>query len=183
MISIISRLTSQKGIDLVIDIADRILKDDVQLVILGTGDNIYEEHFRNLHYRYPEKVSTNIKFNDALAHKIYAASDMFFMPSLFEPCGLGQLIALRYGTIPVVRETGGLKDTVIPYNKYEGTGRGFTFRNFNSNEFLEATTTALECFKNKKIWTGLVREAMNADNSWTKSAKVYLDMYKELVNT
>ncbi|WP_286905250.1 glycogen synthase GlgA [Clostridium sp. UBA1652] len=183
MISIISRLTSQKGIDLVIDIADRILKDDVQLVILGTGDSIYEEHFRNLHYRYPEKVSTNIKFNDALAHKIYAASDIFFMPSLFEPCGLGQLIALRYGTIPVVRETGGLKDTVIPYNKYEGTGRGFTFKNFNSNEFLEATTTALECFKNKEIWTGLVREAMNADNSWTKSAKVYLDMYKDLVNT
>ena len=184
LISIISRLTNQKGIDLVIDIIDRMLTKNVQLIILGTGDRGYEEHFKNLHYRYPEKISTNIKFNDELAHKIYAGSDIFLMPSLFEPCGLGQLIALRYGSIPVVRETGGLKDTVIPYNKYEGTGRGFTFKNFNANEFMEVTNNAIECFKNKEIWQGLIKEAMNSNNSWSKSAKQYKDMYEALlVNT
>ncbi|MBM6838255.1 glycogen/starch synthase, partial [Clostridium saudiense] len=115
MIGIVSRLTNQKGCDLIISIIDRLLQNDIQVVILGTGDYLYEETFKNLQYRYPDKISANIKFDNGLAHKIYAAADMFLMPSLFEPCGLGQLIALRYGTIPIVRETGGLKDTICPY--------------------------------------------------------------------
>lgn len=181
LIAIVSRLTNQKGMDLVIPMVDRILRRDVQIVILGTGDAGYEEHFKNLHYRYPDKVSANIKFNDVLAHKIYAGADIFLMPSLFEPCGLGQLIALRYGTIPIVRETGGLRDTVKPYNKYEGTGRGFTFSNYSANEFIEATETAINCYKDKEIWLGLIKEAMTTDNSWNKSAQQYKKMYEDLM--
>ena len=137
MIGLISRLTHQKGCDLIVSIIDRLLQKDIQFVVLGTGDYWYEETFKNLQYRYPDKVSANIKFDNSLAHKIYAATDMFLMPSLFEPCGLGQLIALRYGSIPIVRETGGLKDTISPYNKYTGIGNGFGFKNFNSNELIQ----------------------------------------------
>ena len=137
MIGLISRLTHQKGCDLIVNMIDRLLQRDIQLVILGTGDYWYEETFKNLQYRYPDKVSANIKFDNTLAHKIYAATDMFLMPSLFEPCGLGQLIALRYGSIPIVRETGGLKDTISPYNQYNGVGNGFGFKNFNSNELMQ----------------------------------------------
>lgn len=181
MISMVTRLTNQKGLDLVVDIADKLLQHDIQLVILGTGDYHYENHFRGLADRYRDKVSANIKFDNGLAHKIYAASDMFLMPSLFEPCGLGQLIALRYGTVPIVRETGGLKDTIFPYNQYSGLGNGFSFRNYNANELLSVTEYALDIFRDKDKWNSIVIQALDSDNSLEKSANDYNEMYKELI--
>lgn len=181
MIGIVSRLTNQKGLDLIVNMADRLLRENVQLVLLGTGDYYYEEHFKGLEYRYKEKVSSNIKFDNGLAHKIYAACDMFLMPSLFEPCGLGQLIALRYGTIPIVRETGGLKDTICPYNQYNGVGNGFSFRNYNANELLHIVEYALGIYKDKEKWKSIVNQAINSNNSWDKSASEYKELYKELI--
>ena len=180
MIAMVTRLTHQKGIDLLVNISDRLLQQNVQLVILGTGDTYYQEHFKWLNYRYSNKVSTNIKFDNVLANKIYAASDMFLMPSLFEPCGLGQLIALRYGSIPIVRETGGLKDTVKAYNEYTGEGNGFSFTNYNSDDLYNVIEYALSIYKDKKQWNNLIKIAMNCDNSWNKSADIYLNMYREL---
>ena len=182
MIGLISRLTHQKGCDLIVNMIDRLLQRDIQLVILGTGDYWYEETFKNLQYRYPDKVSANIKFDNTLAHKIYAATDMFLMPSLFEPCGLGQLIALRYGSIPIVRETGGLKDTISPYNKYNGVGNGFGFKNFNSNELMQIIEYALTIYNDKNAWNNIIRQAMNSDNSWEKSAMQYKWLYEGVVN-
>ncbi len=182
MIGLISRLTHQKGCDLIINIIDRLLQRDIQFVILGTGDYLYEETFRNLQYRYPDKVSANIRFDDGLAHKIYAASDMFMMPSLFEPCGLGQLIALRYGSVPIVRETGGLRDTITPYNKYTGEGNGFGFKNYNSNELMVVTEYALELYYNKPVWKHIVEHAMTSDNSWDKAAREYGLLYEGVKN-
>lgn len=180
MIGMVTRLTSQKGIDLIVNIADRLLQQDVQLVILGTGDKNFEDHFKWLDYRYGNKVSANIKFDNELAHKIYASSDMFLMPSLFEPCGLGQLIALRYGTIPIVRETGGLRDTVQPYNQFEESGNGFSFANFNADEMYNIIQYALQIYYDKRQWNKIIRHAMNSNNSWSKSADEYLNMYNEL---
>lgn len=180
MIGIVSRLTPQKGIDLLVYMADRLLDRDVQLVIVGTGDKHFEDHFKWLDYRYGNKVSANIKFDNALAHKVYASADMFLMPSLFEPCGLGQLIALRYGTIPIVRETGGLKDTVFPYNQYEETGNGFSFKNYNADELLNIIEYAISIYYDKRQWNKIIRHAMNSNNSWSKSADDYLNMYNEL---
>lgn len=182
MLGIVSRLTPQKGMDILVSILDRILQEDVQLVVLGTGDYGYEEHFKNLQSRYPDKVSAEIKFDNKMAHRIYAASDIFLMPSLFEPCGLGQLIALRYGTIPVVRETGGLKDTIKPYNQYTGEGNGFSFTNYNAYELETVLNMALNYYKDKNTWEALVESAMNSDNSWEKSAEIYKSLYEELVN-
>lgn len=180
IISIISRLTRQKGIDLVLAVIDRILYDrDVQLVVIGTGDKDFEDAFWQLKDRHGDKVSINIKFDNGLAHKVYAASDMFMMPSMFEPCGLGQLIALRYGTIPIVRETGGLKDTVIPYNEFNGMGNGFSFRNYNGEELFMATDYALKVYWDKWKWNGIINQAMNSNNSWEKSAREYEELYKE----
>ena len=181
MIGLISRLTHQKGCDLIVNMIDRLLQRDIQLVILGTGDYWYEETFKNLQYRYPDKVSANIKFDNTLAHKIYAATDMFLMPSLFEPCGLGQLIALRYGSIPIVRETGGLKDTISPYNQYNGVGNGFGFKNFNSNELMQIIEYALTIYNDKNAWNNIIRQAMNSDNSWEKSAMQYKWLYEGVV--
>lgn len=181
IIGVVSRLTHQKGCDLIINILDRILQKDVQIVILGTGDYLYEQTFKNFQFRYPGKVSANTMFDNALAHKIYAGSDMFLMPSLFEPCGLGQLIALRYGSLPIVRETGGLKDTISPYNKYNGIGNGFGFRNYNYNDLMNATEQALDVYNNKDIWKSLVLQAMHSNNSWEKSAKEYKALYSGLV--
>ena len=181
MIGLISRLTHQKGCDLIVSIIDRLLQKDIQFVVLGTGDYWYEETFKNLQYRYPDKVSANIKFDNSLAHKIYAATDMFLMPSLFEPCGLGQLIALRYGSIPIVRETGGLKDTISPYNKYTGIGNGFGFKNFNSNELMQIIEYALTIYNDKNAWNNIIRQAMNSDNSWEKSAMQYKWLYEGVV--
>lgn len=180
IISIISRLTRQKGIDLVLTVIDRILWDrDVQLVVIGTGDRDFEEAFLNLRARHGDKVSVNIKFDNELAHKVYAASDMFLMPSKFEPCGLGQLIALRYGTVPIVRETGGLRDTVFAYNEFTGMGNGFSFSNYNAEELFMTTDYALKTYWDKWRWNGIVNQAMNSNNSWEKSAKEYIDLYKE----
>lgn len=177
VIGLVSRLTHQKGCDLIINIIDRLLQYDIQVVILGTGDYVYEENFKNLQMRYPDKVSSNILFDNKLAHKIYAGSDIFLMPSLFEPCGLGQLIALRYGSIPIIRETGGLKDTITPYNQYTGIGNGFGFRNFNANELMYITEYALEIYRDKKVWENIVKQAMTSDNSWKNSAKKYKELY------
>lgn len=180
IISLISRLTRQKGIDLVLSIIDRVLYDrDVQFVVIGTGDKDFEDAFWRLKDRYGDKVSINIKFDNGLAHKVYAASDMFMMPSRFEPCGLGQLIALRYGTIPIVRETGGLKDTVIPYNEFNGMGNGFSFRNYSGEELFMATDYALRIYWDKWRWNGIINQAMNSNNSWEKSAREYEALYKE----
>ena len=182
MIGLVSRLTHQKGCDLIINIIDRLLQKDIQFVILGTGDYLYEETFRNLQYRYPDKVSANIRFDDGLAHMIYASADMFMMPSLFEPCGLGQLIALRYGTVPIVRETGGLKDTVVPYNQYNGVGNGFGFKNYSSNDLMYVTEYALELFRNKGVWRHIVEQSMDSDNSWDKAAREYAWLYEGVKN-
>ena len=180
MIGMVTRLTHQKGIDLLVNISDRLLQQNIQLVVLGTGDKQYEDHFKWLDYRYGNKVSANIRFDNGLANKIYVASDMFLMPSLFEPCGLGQLIALRYGSIPIVRETGGLKDTVEAYNEYTGYGNGFSFQNYNSEDLYNTIQYALWIYTNKKHWKRLIKQAMNSDNSWRKSADIYLNMYREL---
>lgn len=180
MLAMVTRLTSQKGMDLLVNISDKLLQENVQLVILGTGDKHYEEHFKWLDSRYGNKRSANIKFDNGLANKIYAACDMFLMPSLFEPCGLGQLIALRYGSIPIVRETGGLKDTIIAYNEYTGEGNGFSFRNYNSDELYNIIEYALWIYKDKGKWENLIENAMNSDNSWNRSAQIYLDLYREL---
>ncbi|MDI9217823.1 glycogen synthase GlgA [Clostridium tertium] len=181
MIGLVSRLTHQKGYDLIINILEELLKEDIQVVVLGTGDYMYEESFKSFQGRHPNKISANIKFSNELAHKIYAASDMFLMPSLFEPCGLGQLIALRYGSIPIVRETGGLKDTVTPYNEYDETGNGFGFKNYRFEELLNIIKYALKIYENKDKWNNIVRQAMSADNSWEKSAKEYIEIYNKLI--
>lgn len=181
MLGVVSRLNNQKGLELIINIADKLLQHNIQLVILGTGDKQYEEHFKGLESRYKDKVSTNIKYDNKLAHKIYASCDMLLKPSLLEPCGLGQLIALRYGTVPIGRETGGLKDTISPYNKYTGKGNGFSFTNFNANELWMIIEYALEIYKDKKSWSSIVEQAMNSDYSWEKSAGEYSELYKEVI--
>lgn len=181
MIGMISRLTHQKGCDLIINILDSILQKDVQIVFLGTGDYLYEKAFKDFEQRYKNKVRANILFDNELAHKIYAASDMFLMPSLFEPCGLGQLIALRYGAIPIVRETGGLKDTIESYNSEMESGNGFSFANYNYGELMGQVEYALDVYKNKESWQSLLIRAMSSYNSWDKSAKEYKQLYKELM--
>jgi starch synthase len=182
VIGMISRLTHQKGCDLIINALDRILQKNIQLVILGTGDKDYEETLSKFNYIYHDKISVNIKFNNELAHKIYAGSDLFLMPSLFEPCGLGQLIALRYGALPIVRETGGLKDSISPYNKYTGLGNGFGFKNYNCSELINISEYALNIYNDKNIWSSLVEQAMKSDNSWKKSAREYKELYIDVIN-
>lgn len=182
MIGIVSRLTDQKGLDLVAYVMDEICQDDIQLVVLGTGEERYENMFRHYDWKYGDKVSANIYYSEALSHKIYAACDAFLMPSLFEPCGLSQLMALRYGTIPIVRETGGLKDTVEPYNEFESTGTGFSFTNYNAHEMLNSIRYAEHIFYDKKReWNKLIDRAMAADFSWEVSAGKYQEMYDWLI--
>lgn len=181
MLGLVSKLNNQKGLELIINIADRLLQHNIQLVILGTGDSQYEEHFKGLQTRYKDKVSTNIKFDKKLAHKIYASCDILLKPSLLEPCGLGQLIALRYGAVPIGRETGGLKDTILPYNKYNGKGNGFSFSNFNANELLMIIEYALEIYQNKECWESIVCQAMNSNYSWEKSASEYFELYCQVI--
>ncbi len=181
MLAIVARLVSAKGLDLIAHIIDELVQnEDVQLVVLGTGDREYEDLFRTLAWHYPTKVSANITFNNDLAHRIYAASDIFLMPSQYEPCGIGQLIALHYGSIPVVRETGGLKDTVHSYNKYSRVGNGFTFANYNAHEVLFSIKRALGYYSDSSIWEKVVINAMNSDYSWTQSAKQYKELYYRL---
>ena len=182
MVGIVSRLTDQKGLDLVAYIMDELCQDDIQLVVLGTGEERYENMFRHFDWKYNNKVSANIYYSDALSHKIYAACDAFLMPSLFEPCGLSQLIALRYGTVPIVRETGGLKDTVQPYNEFESSGTGFSFSNYNAHEMLHAIRYAEQVYYDKKReWNKIVDRDMAVDFSWRVSAGKYQEMYDWLV--
>jgi starch synthase len=181
VLAIVSRLVGTKGLDLIIRIMDEILQhEDVQVVILGTGDKKYEDWFKGLAWRFPKKVSANITFSNSLAHKIYAAADMFIMPSRYEPCGIGQLIALRYGSIPIVRETGGLKDTVQAFDKYTQTGNGFVFTNYNAHELLFAIKQALGTYSDQSIWNTIVQNAMTSDYSWKKSAQQYKELYTSL---
>ena len=181
MIGIVSRLTDQKGFDLISYMMDEMCQDSIQLVVLGTGDEKYENMFRHFAWKYDKKVSANIYYSEALSHKIYASSDAFLMPSLFEPCGLSQLMSLRYGTVPIVRETGGLKDTVQPYNEFEGTGTGFSFTNYNAHEMLGTIRYAERIFYDRKReWNKIVDRGMAKDYSWGNSAKQYEEMYNWL---
>ena len=178
MIAIISRLTDQKGLDLVDWIADRITDDFTQFVIIGTGESRYENMFRYYQEKYPDRVSANIFYSDPLAHKLYAAADAMLVPSRFEPCGLTQLISLRYGTVPIVRETGGLKDTVVPYNEYEKTGTGFTFAHYNADDLLYTINYAKKIyFDHREDWNDIVKRGMQQDFSWGSSALQYQGMY------
>ena len=181
MVGIVSRLTDQKGLDLVDYVIEEICAEDVQLVVLGTGEEKYEHLFRHFEWKYHDRVSANIYYSNERSHKIYAACDAFLMPSLFEPCGLSQLMSLRYGTIPIVRETGGLKDTVEPYNEYEGTGTGFSFANYNAHEMLNTINYAKDVYYNRKReWNKMIDRAMAVDFSWNNSAVKYADLYRGL---
>lgn len=182
MIGIVSRLTDQKGFDLIAYMMDEMCQEDIQIVVLGTGEEKYENMFRHFAWKYSGKVSANIFYSEAMSHKIYAACDAFLMPSLFEPCGLSQLMALRYGTVPIVRETGGLKDTVWPYNEYEGTGTGFSFANYNAHEMLNIIRYAKYIYYNKKReWNKIVDRDMAVDFSWNTSAGKYQELYDWLL--
>ena len=174
----VTRLTRQKGMDLVMYALDRILSGGVQVAVLGTGDRDYEDGLRYFQDKYPGTMAARIEFDPALSQRMYAAADMFLMPSKFEPCGLSQIIAMRYGTLPIVRETGGLKDTVQPYNEFTGEGTGFSFSNFNGDEMGDAVFRAARLFwDNREAWDQLVTQAMSQDFSWTRSADKYLDLY------
>lgn len=182
LIGMVTRLTSQKGIDLVLSVIHEILAKDIQMVILGTGDPVYENALREIAKQYPTKLGVAIYFSGDIASKIYAGSDIFLMPSKYEPCGLSQMIAMRYGSIPVVRETGGLKDSVIPFNPVERTGVGFTFKTYNAYDMLDAINRALDCYANDDLWkNGVVKNAMTADFSWDRSAKEYIALYKSII--
>lgn len=182
MIGIVSRLTDQKGLDLIAYILDELCQDNIQLVVLGTGTEQYENMFRHFDWKYADKVSANIYYSEELSHKIYGSCDAFLMPSLFEPCGLSQLMAMRYGTVPIVRETGGLKDTVQPYNEYESTGTGFGFANYNAHEMLATIRYAEHIYYDKKReWNKIVDRDMAVDFSWKVSAAKYQEMYDWLI--
>ena len=182
LIGIVSRLTDQKGFDLIAYIMDELCQDAVQIVVLGTGEERYENMFRHFDWKYHGKVSAQIYYDEPMSHRIYAASDAFLMPSLFEPCGLSQLMSMRYGTLPIVRETGGLKDTVEPYNEYENTGTGFSFKNYNAHEMMGTVRYAEHIYYDKKRdWNKMVDRAMEVDYSWNTSAKKYEKLYDELI--
>ncbi|MDE6677874.1 MAG: glycogen synthase GlgA [Ruminococcus sp.] len=183
MIGIISRLTDQKGLDLVSYAMERICDPNTQFVVIGTGDHKYEDMFRHYQWKYPERVSANICYSDQLAHKLYASADAMLMPSLFEPCGLTQLISLRYGTVPIVRETGGLKDTVTPYNEFDNTGTGFSFANYNADEMLKIIDFSKHIyFDHRDQWDSIVKRGMTTDYSWNSSARQYEGMYHWIIN-
>ncbi|MFA6866686.1 MAG: glycogen synthase GlgA [Clostridia bacterium] len=181
LIGMVTRLTNQKGLDLIMEVIEEILNMDLQMVILGTGDWKYETALQEMQKRYCNKLSVVINFSQDMASKIYAGSDMFLMPSKFEPCGLGQIIAMRYGSIPIVRETGGLKDTVPPYNPEDGTGRGFTFKSYNAFDMLDSIRRAVGLYYNKEQWNKIVINAMSGDYSWKSSAKEYIELYKSML--
>ncbi len=181
VMGIVSRLTDQKGLDLIDHAMNDIMTDGTQMVVLGTGDHRYEDMFRHYQGIHPAKLSANIYFSDELSHEIYAGCDAILVPSRFEPCGLTQLMALRYGALPIVRETGGLKDTVQPYNEFEGTGTGFSFANYDSRELLNTINYAKRVYyENREAWDCMVYRAMEQNYSWDNSAKVYEKMYDEL---
>ena len=182
IIAMVTRLVDAKGLDLLVRIMDELLAtEDAQFVLLGTGDKRYEDWFQGLQWRFPDKVSANIRFSNQLAQRIYASADIFLMPSIYEPCGIGQLIALRYGTVPVVRATGGLRDTIQPYNKYTGEGNGYIFENINAHDMAYVIKQALGDYRDKSVWNHLVENAMNSDYSWKNSAKEYINLFSRLV--
>jgi starch synthase len=182
MIGMVTRLVDQKGLDLLEHVIEDLLQMEIQLVVLGTGDSKYENMMKHFAWKYPNKVSANIYFNNTLAKRIYASSDMFLMPSKFEPCGIGQLLALRYGTLPIVRETGGLKDTVHAYNEFTGEGNGFSFTNYNAHDMLNTIRRAVHFYYyEKEVWEELVKRAMFEDNSWHKSAYKYIELYSSIM--
>ncbi|GGF94679.1 glycogen synthase GlgA [Paenibacillus aceti] len=181
LIGMVTRLVEPKGLDLLTRILDEWLhNNDVQFVLLGTGDQSYENWFREAAFRHPQKLAAKILFSDQLSRRIYAGSDLFLMPSRFEPCGISQLLALRYGSIPVVRETGGLNDTVHSYNEYTREGNGFSFHNFNAHDLLYTLNRAVSFYRQPEIWAGIVKNAMAGDYSWQQSAKQYAEIYARL---
>ena len=183
MIGLISRLTDQKGLDLIRYVMDRVTDEFTQFVVIGTGDPQYENMFRSYAWKYGDRISANICYSDDLAHKLYAAADAFLMPSRFEPCGLTQLISFRYGTVPIVRETGGLRDTVKAYNEYENSGDGFSFRNYNGEEMLNIINYSKHIyFDKKKQWNQMVDRGMANDYSWNRSRGRYEEIYDYLIN-
>lgn len=182
LLSMVTRLDSQKGLDLLLHILDELLEEDVQFVLLGTGDPAYEKALSEIEARHPGKMRALITYDRLLSRRIYAGSDLFLMPSLFEPCGLSQMIAMRYGTLPLVRQTGGLADTVEAYNKYEKTGTGFGFLNINAHELLYTAKEAVELYReDREAWSNMVQQAMSGDYSWTRSAKTYETLYEAIL--
>ena len=182
VVSMISRLASHKGFDLVKHVLPEMLDLGIQFVLLGTGEKELEDYFESIQKQYPDKVKVFLEFNKDLSKKIYAGSDIFLMPSKSEPCGLSQMISSVYGSIPVVRETGGLYDTIKPYNAYNGEGNGFTFSNYNAHEMKDAVARAVELFMDKKKWSDLLKKVMETDFSWSVSAKKYMDLYRNVAN-
>ena len=183
VLAMITRLVEAKGLDLVTFIMDEMMQEDVQFVVVGTGDRRYEQALQDLARRYPDKVSVQIRFSEELAHKVYAGADLFLMPSRYEACGLSQMIAMKYGTVPVVREVGGLKDSVTNFEKYVGTGNGLTFTNFNAHELLVTVKRGLSYFEEEPVWEKLVRNAFRADNSWDRSAAAYAALYQKITGS
>lgn len=181
IIGIVSRLTEAKGFDLIDAVVEDLIKNgEIQLVLLGSGDSNIEKYYNDLQKKYPNNVGVYIGYNEGMARKIYAGVDMFLMPSRFEPCGLAQLISLKYGTVPIVRKTGGLRDTIEVYNKYTGEGTGFGFENYDSADLLYSINNALEVYGDQKSWKALVKRGMEQDFSWQESAKKYISLYKKL---
>lgn len=183
LVGMVSRMSDQKGFDLVNYMLDEILfNDDLQLVVLGTGEERYQNMFRHFAGKYPDKMAAMVGYSEEMAHQIYASADAFLMPSLFEPCGLSQLMSLRYGTVPMVRETGGLKDTVEPYNQYAGTGTGFSFSNYNAHEMADMIRKAMDLYYNQpKEWKDLMLRGMQQDYSWTSSVSEYAQVYESII--
>jgi starch synthase len=177
----ITRLTAQKGLDLVKCVLHEVLQEDIQMIVLGTGDWEFEQFFQRMGSEFPDKLKVHIGFDEGLAHRLYAGADLFLMPSLFEPCGLGQLIAMKYGAIPIVRETGGLNDTVHAYNEQNGIGNGFSFQNFNAHDMLFTIRRAMHFYQQRKVWEQIVHAAMSKDYSWAQSAFKYNQLYAELI--
>lgn len=180
LIGMVTRMTEQKGLDLVRAVLEELMYENVAFVLIGSGDAQYESFFEYVAGKYPEKIAVRLGYDDSLAHKIYAGSDFFLMPSMFEPCGISQMIAQRYGTLPIVRETGGLKDTVEPYNIYTQEGNGFSFMNYNAHEMLDTIWFALKTYQDKTSLSRLIASAMKVDNSFDKSAKEYIALYRKL---
>lgn len=181
LIGVISRLADQKGFDLLAKISDELLSSELQMVILGTGDEKYHRLFQKIHMRYPDKISVNLRFDNPLAHLIEAGSNMFLMPSRYEPCGLNQLYSLRYGTVPIVRKTGGLADTIESYDPQTGQGTGFVFKNYDASELLDTVKQALDVYKDKSAWTKLMKNGMSKNFSWEASAKKYVELYHKAI--
>jgi len=183
VIGMVGRLANQKGLDLVDYILPDLMKKNVQLIVLGMGDSRYVNLFTWAEGEYKGKMASRFTMDNVLAHEIYAGCDMFLMPSQFEPCGLSQMIALRYGTVPIVRETGGLRDTVLSYNEYNGEGNGFSFFNYNAHDMLHVIERAEKYYhEDKEVWGKLMQRGMTGDYSWDHSAQAYLDLYQGLID-